>query len=63
MMALGWAPAFVRAVGFKLLNDLLKYFRHDMMKGPTYRLFEDMIALRMSIFHWDVLVGGFGANS
>ena len=43
MMALDWTPALVRAVGFKLLNDVLKYVRQDVLDGPTYRLFADMI--------------------
>ena len=44
MMALDWAPALVRDVGFKLLGEVLKYVRQDVLDGPTYRLFADMIA-------------------
>ena len=42
-MATGWAPALVRAVEFKPLNGVLKYDRQDVLDGPTYRLFDDMI--------------------
>ena len=43
MMAIEWAPALVRAVGFKPINDVLKYARHDVLGAPTYLLFADMI--------------------
>ena len=43
LMAIGWTPALVKAVGFKILNDILKYVRQDVLDGPTYRLFADMI--------------------
>ena len=43
-MALGWAPALVRAVGYRPLNDVLKYVLQGVLDGPTYRLFADMIA-------------------
>ena len=44
MTAAGRATALVRAVGGKLLNDVLKYVRHDVFGRPTYRLRADTIA-------------------
>ena len=43
-MAIGWVPSLARAVGFKPLNDVLKYARHDVLGAPKYRLFAGTIA-------------------
>ena len=38
MMAIDWAPALAKAVGFKPLNEVLKYVREDVFGPDQYRL-------------------------
>ena len=42
MMAIEWAPALGKSVGFKPLNGALKYVRADAFGPERYRLFSDM---------------------
>ena len=42
-MAIDWAPALVKAVGFRPLNDVLKCAMGDIFGPDQYRLFADMI--------------------
>ena len=43
MMEIDWAPALVKAVGFKPMNGALKYVRGDVCGPEQYRLFADMV--------------------
>ena len=60
MMPIGRAPPLVRAVGFKIINDVTKYVRDDVLESAAYRLFADAIAhseneqIPMEHTHWRI---------
>ena len=43
LMAAGWTPDTVRAIGPKRLNRLLQIIREDAFSGVAYRTIADMI--------------------